>query len=118
VQQANRTAAFYPADRNVLFEKHTMTKLAEEFHIALPRSETLDGGDLRIAGVSVDGEVLITDGVRTAGYVPIDGKPLAPDRLRIQPAYAEEGWTKVANCVPLSDGERTAFYVPASIYLE
>jgi hypothetical protein len=35
--------------------------------------------------------------------------------LRIVPSYTEGGWFSEANCVTISDGERTALYVPAKI---
>jgi hypothetical protein len=35
--------------------------------------------------------------------------------LSIIPSYTEAGWFTEANCVTISDGERTALYVPLRI---
>jgi len=32
--------------------------------------------------------------------------------LKIVPAYTEAGWYTEANCITVTDGERTAIYVP------
>ena len=32
--------------------------------------------------------------------------------LKIVPAYTEAGWFTEANCITVTDGERTAVYVP------
>lgn len=88
-----------------------MTTAEEDFAASLPRSPDTEGGGLSIIEVYDDGAVLITDGERWAFYVPMEGAPLA-GTLTIVPKYVEAGWFSEANCVTLSDGERTKLYVP------
>jgi hypothetical protein len=81
----------------------------EDFQASLPRSRPMDGSDLSI--VAVDGpEVTISDGERSAVYVPKDAA--LSGRPYIVPAYVEAGWFSEANSVRLSDGVMTAVYVP------
>jgi hypothetical protein len=85
----------------------------EDLQEALPRSDKMNGVDLRIVEVGAEGEVTITDGERTAVYRPIEGEPLEPENLRIFPAYVEAGFFSEANCVTLIDIEgRKVIYVP------
>jgi hypothetical protein len=88
----------------------------EEFQEALPRSDKMNGADLRIVEVGAGGEVMITDGERNAVYKPMDGQLLESESLRIFPAYVEAGYFSEANCVTLIDIEgRKAVYVPVRI---
>jgi hypothetical protein len=86
-----------------------LSMLPEEFQASLPRSRTTDGSDLSI--IAVNGrEVTVSDGVRSAVYVPKDAA--LSGRPYIVPAYVEPGWFSEANCVTLSDGVKTAVYIP------
>jgi hypothetical protein len=85
----------------------------EEFRFSLPRSETMDGDDLSIIDVIQNGSVIVSDGERTAAYVPHDGDPLKGPDIRIVPKYVEAGAFTEANVLTLTDGERTAVYVPS-----
>jgi hypothetical protein len=83
--------------------------LPEEVQASLPRSRTMDGSDLSI--IAVNGrEVTISDGIRSAVYLPKDEG--LSGKLSIVPAYVEAGWFSEANCIRLSDGARTAVYTP------
>jgi hypothetical protein len=86
-------------------------KATEEFEANLPRSEKMDGSDLRIEAVDDDGTVRITDGVRSADYTAYPEEPLGND-LRIVPSYVETGWFTEAHAVTLTDGTRKVVYVP------
>jgi hypothetical protein len=86
-----------------------LSMLPEEFQASLPRSRTTDGSDLSIIAVSGP-EVTISDGIRSAVYVPKDAA--LSGRPYIVPAYVEAGWFSEANCVTLSDGVTSAVYVP------
>jgi hypothetical protein len=82
---------------------------SEDFQASLPRSRTMDGSDLSI--LYVDGpEVVISDGERSAVYIAKDEQ--LSGRPYIVPHYVESGWFLEANSVWLSDGVKTAVYVP------
>ena len=100
-----------------------MSDLADHL---IPRdlSRELEGSELRIVPELSQGpdQVAITDGERTAIYLPIE--PIPGDRRRgyvarlkgeaveIIPHYTEAGWYCEANVVALSDGNRKAIFVP------
>ncbi|WEX10262.1 hypothetical protein [Chelativorans sp. AA-79] len=90
-----------------------MSRYDENFQAALPRSESMEGDDLMIAAVTPEGAVVITDGERSAHYVPHQAEALKGTKLRIVPKYVEAGWFSEANVVTLTDGAREALYVPA-----
>jgi len=69
----------------------------------------MDGTDLSI--LYVDGsEVVISDGERSAVYVPRD--EALSGSLSIVPHYVEAGWFSEANAVTLTNGIETAIYLP------
>ena len=83
----------------------------DTFLSQLPRS--LEGEGLTILGRKGDG-IVITDGVRTALYVPCKDKPLT-GRLRIEPGNTEPGWFQEAAIVFVGNGRTTILYEPLSI---
>src|SRR5689334_21106870 len=111
----------------------TLIEVRELDPMLLPRDDTLEGRDLRLAVTPPDappGAVAITDGARTGLYVPdrdlneeelqeLASKGVVPDqnvgRLRILPYYTEAGRFCEANVVALADGERSRLYYPARI---
>lgn len=92
----------------------------------IPRSEKLDGSELwiRVELMAGPDRVPITDGERTAIYVPMaaDGSPSGENRepfarlakapTAIVPGYTEGGWFCEAACVRLTDGETQVMFVP------
>ena len=78
----------------------------------LPRSETMDGTDLRLAARPQSADaVRITDGERTWTYVPFK-RALKDKSTNIVPGYVEAGWYSEARSVTLTDGRDEAVYVP------
>ncbi len=85
----------------------------DDFQWRLPRSESMEGTDLTILGTN-GAEVTVTDGERAAVYVPYQSEPLDGD-ISIVEGYVEAGRYVEANCVHLSNGRRSAVYVPSRL---
>lgn len=83
----------------------------EEFLSALPRS--VEGEGLSILGREDEG-ILITDGARTALYVPCKDKPLS-GKLRIAHGNTESGWFGEAAIVFVGNGRTVILYEPLRI---
>jgi hypothetical protein len=74
----------------------------------------MEGEGLRIISVSTDG-VTVTDGTRTAIYVPEGEGPSLRGDLQIVNGYTEAGWFMEANCLTIRDCNETAVYIPSHI---
>src|SRR4051812_18179997 len=86
----------------------------EKFIYNLPRS--MEGEGLSIVRREGDG-LVITDGKRTALYVPCRGKPLSGN-LKIENEYTEAGWFMEAGVVHIGNGKRTKPYQPSEVILK
>jgi hypothetical protein len=85
---------------------------SEAFESSLPRS--MEGEGLTITEVR-DGKVIISDGQRSAFYVPMEGEALKGADIQIVPGYTEAGYFNQVNVISLTDGHRTALYEPEGI---
>lgn len=82
----------------------------EEWEYSLPRSEGLEGAELSVDRVEENGDVVITDGERSAPFAYYSGDKIDLTALRIVPAGVEAGYFTEAHVVTLTDGEGVAIY--------
>ena len=94
----------------------------EDWHYALPRCVYRDGPSLSIVPeseveITEAFGIAVTDGERTAVYVPVEvvkeGKPSGSSSIAL--AYIEAGRFCEANVLTIWDGERKALYEPVRL---